>query len=282
MGVTNLADVSNQAQQIWSPLLMDELRATMVLGSLVNREYEGDIKKLNDRVYVSQVNAPAGQLLGSTDNSFSSETLSTSRITVTADKRAVAAYEIQDLVELQTQLGAADSPIRQALVYSVNNQINTYLNSLVSPSTSNPDHLINSVTDFNAAQLASCRILAGQAKWGKDKPWYGLLDPSYYGDIMNASTLTSADYVNDMPVVGGNVVSKRFGFNLIEDNSKSVDTALLFHPDFMVLCMQKEPTIQVSSLHSNKQFGYVISCDVIFGAALGIDGAKKHIKVLAA
>jgi hypothetical protein len=46
--------------------------------------------------------------------------------------------------------------------------------------------------------------------------------------------------------------------------------------------MQLQPTIKVSDLHANKKFGYVISADVIFGAALGIAGSKKHQLVTAA
>ena len=125
MGVTNLSDISNQVQQFWAPLFMNELRAKLVLGSLVNRDYEGEIKQMGDTVYVSQVNAPVGQLLSNTDNSFSSETLSTSRISVQANKRAIASYEFQDLVELQSQLGSENSAIRQALMYAVDSQVNT-------------------------------------------------------------------------------------------------------------------------------------------------------------
>lgn len=38
---SNLADVTNQIQEYWSPLFTKELRESLLLGSLVNREYEG-------------------------------------------------------------------------------------------------------------------------------------------------------------------------------------------------------------------------------------------------
>ena len=157
-------------------------------------------------------------------------------------------------------------------------QINDYLYSLVSPSTSNPDHLRNSITDFNAAELSACRLLAAKAKWEKSKGWWVLMDPSYYSDILNAATLTSQDYVGaETPVVGGQVVNKRFGFNLLEDNSLATDKALIFHPDFLYMVMQQAPRFKVSDQHANKKFGYVISVDIVFGAKLGINGNVKHI-----
>jgi hypothetical protein len=280
MSATKLQEVNDQIQKFWSPLFMDELRAQFKLAALVNKEYQGEIKQLGDTVYVSQVNAPTGELrtAGTDADEFGTEQLSTTRVSVSANKRAVAAYEFEDLAMLQSQLGAKDSEIRKALVYGVEKQINAYLYSKVAPSTSSPDHLIGSVSDFNAAQLSANRILAAQAKWERSKGWWVLADPVYYGDILNAQTLTSKDYgADDAPVIGGAVVNKRFGFNILEDESLATDQALTFHPDFLLMVMQKGVSLKVSDLHSNKKFGFVISADCIFGAELGIAGSKKHI-----
>lgn len=287
MSVTQFSasNIQDMVAKAWSDIFMSELREDLLLGALVNKDYEGQIAQLGDKVEVSQVNAPVGQLLtvGTDADAFSTESLSSTSIEIKADKRAVAAYEFEDTVKLMSQLGNKDSEIRQSLVYAVSNQINDYLYTLFVPSTSAPDHTINSVTDFNAAQLNACRLLAAQAKWNKMKPWYALLDPSYYTDMLNATTMTSSDYVGpDTPVVSGQIAKQRFGFNILEDNSRSVDQGFLFHPDFMHLVMKTQPTFKVSDLHPNKKFGYIISVDLIFGAKLGIDGAKKCIKVTAA
>lgn len=283
MAVTSLAEVQYQIQKYWSPLFSKQLRESLLLGSLVNKQYQGSIARQGDTVRVSQINAPNGQLLtvGTDADSFASEAISTSYVDIVADKRAVASYEFQDLVELQSQIQGNDPEVMAAMNYAVGKQINDYLYSLVSPSTSSPDHLINSITDFNASQLAACRVLAAQAKWPQDGRWYALLDPQYYGDQMNATTLTSSDYgASDAPVISGQIAMKRFGFNILEDNSRSADYGLLFHPDFMHLVMQQEAQVKISDMHSQKKFGYVMSVDIVFGAKLGIDGAKKHIKVL--
>jgi len=285
MSVTNLAAVSEQVEKFWSPVFSKTLRANLLLGSLVNRDYEGQIKQQGDTVYVTQIADVTGQLktVGTDADTFDSHRLQSTRIEIKADKRAVAAVEIADLAELQSQLGSQDSAIRNSLQHAVEQEINDYLFSLVAPSTSAPDHLINSVTDMNAAQVATVRMLAAQAKWDRSKPWYGLLDPSYYSDVLNAATLTSSDYIGeDMPIVGGQVVKQRYGFNLLEDNSRGTDKALFFHPDFMHLVMQQGVRFKLSDLHSQKKFGYLLSVDLVFGAKLGHDGAKKHIVCTAA
>jgi len=283
MSSTLLAQVNDQIGKIWSPMFTKELRSATMLAALVNKDYQGSINQLNDTVYVSQISAPTGELrtAGVDADKFNSEQLVTSRISIQANKRAVAAHKFEDLVQLQSQIGAEDSEIRAGLMYAIEKQVNDYLYSLVAPSTSAPDHTITGVTDFNATQLSAARTLAAQAKWLKNKGWWALLDPQYYGDLLNAQTMTSADYAPDAPVIGGEIAKQRFGYNILEDNSRSADTGLLFHPDFLHLVMQQAPRFKVSDLHPNEEFAYVISCDLVFGAALGIDGAKKHITVTA-
>lgn len=281
MSATTLADVTNQIQKYWSPLFTKQLRESLLLGSLVDKKYDGEIKRQGDTVRVSQINAPSGELktVGVDADSFSTQAISTSYVDIVADKRAIAAYEFQDLVELQSQISRENPEVMESLKYAMAKQINDYLYSLVNPSTSAPDHLINGVTDFNASQLSAARVLAAQAKWPQNPAWYALLDPQYYGDLLNAQTLTSSDYVSDQPVVGGVIGTRRFGFQIFEDNSRSADFALLFHPDFLHMVTQQEVQIKISDLHAQKKFGVVMSVDLVFGAKLGIDGNKKHIKV---
>lgn len=281
MALTDINQVSEQVQKKWAPLFMKELRESLLLGSLVNKDYEGAIGKEGDTVYVSQINAPTGELrtVGTDADTFDSSLLSTTRVSIVANKRAVAAFEIADSAQLMSQLDSQESAIRDSLLFAVGQQINNYLYSLVSASTSAPDHSISGVSDFNAAQLSANRVLAAQAKWMRNKPWYVLADPVFYGDILNASTLTSSDYVgSDQPVIGGQIAKQRFGFNILEDNALPTDQALTFHPDFMGMVMQYEPRFKLSDLHSQKKFGYLLSVDIIFGASQLISGSVKHIQ----
>lgn len=293
MTVTNIAAVANQVQEFWGAMFAQEFRETHMLPALVSKDYQGAIAQGGDTVYVSQINAPTGEnrTVGVDADVFSSQGLTTSRIAIEANKRAVASFEFADLAYLQSQIGQKDSEVRAALLHAVGAQINNYLYSLVAPSASGPTHSVGSVSDMNSTQLSAVRVLAGKAKWTRNKPWYGLLDPTYYGDVMDDTTLASSDYSDDKPIVAGQVVQPRFGFNLLEDNTDGLithltagtagsgDKAIFFHPDFMHLVMQTTPTFKVSDLHSNKRFGFVISVDVIYGAKLGIDGDEKVIEV---
>jgi hypothetical protein len=216
--------------------------------------------------------------VGTDADSFSPEAVTTTYVDIKADKRAVASVEFSDLVELQSQVDR--NKVQDTLMFAMSRQINNYLYSLVSPSTSAPDHLISGVADFNATQLGACRVLAAQAKWAEDNNWYALLDPQYYQDLLNSTTVASNEFgATDSPTIQGRLSLKRMGFNVIQDTSRTVDQGLLFHPDFMHMVQQTEVQVKISDLHAQKKFGFVMSVDLVFGAKLGLQGDVKHIKV---
>lgn len=296
MSATLKDDLADQAQKFWSPNFTDELKETSVLPNLLSREYEGEIKRGGDTVYVSQINRPLAERknIAAGDNSFNSQKMTTSRIAITANQRITASFELEDLIGLQTQIeiennGGPDSEIKKKLLEAAEIELNNYLYTMVAPSTSSPDHVITSVTDFSFAQLKGISTLASQAKWaGRGSEWYGLLDPMYYHDFLDEDQTSNADYAPDKPLVAGRVGSNRMGFQIFEDNSEgilslsgsSADAGLFFHKDFMHLVMQRQPTFKISDLHSNKQHGFLISVDMVIGSALGIDGNLKHISVI--
>lgn len=287
MTTTLLSDVQNQVQTFWSSLFMPELMETSVLPALVNKDYQGEIKAGGSTVRVSQVTRPKAtrRTVGSNHDSFDSSKLITNFVDVVADQVFTAAFEFDDLVDLQSQIGQESSAIRQGLLEAMEIELNNFLYTLVAPTS-----VTGTVTAFNATQLLATRAVASVAKWNKVPGWYLLADPSYYNDLLAAVTMTSRDYVkDDAPVIGGQIATQRFGFNILEDNSAGMaalsptsntsQLALAFHPDFLHLCLQKVPTFEISSLHSQKRHGYLISVTMVGGAKLGIAGAAKHAKI---
>jgi hypothetical protein len=107
------------------------------------------------------------------------------------------------------------------------------------------------------------------------------MDPQYYGDLLSETNIISRDIVQQQPFPEGVIAERRLGFNIIEDDSRAADFALAFHPDFLLMVMQQAARFKISDKHANKEFGFVMSVDVVFGAKLGIDGAAKHITVTA-
>lgn len=289
MAATELANVQDQVRTYWSDLFMPELRESNPLLALIDKRYDGEIKRSGDTVRVSQVVKAAGEtkVIGAAgDNTFTPETLATRFVDIKADRRFVASYSFEDLVDLQSQIHEERSEIRESLLDAMNTQINNYLYSLVAPAAG---QALTGITAIDSTVLKDIRVIAGQQKWFKQPGWYGLLSPEYYGCLLDDVKLTSSDYVNEQPLVGGEVVTRRYGFQMVEDNSDGLGTlsptpgnpsAIFFHPAFMHMVTQMQARFKVSDLHSNNEFGYVISVDLIGGASLGIEGDKMHITVV--
>jgi len=279
-GTTSLTDVAYQIQTKWSSLFMAELRESYMLQSLCSKEYEGEIRNENDTVRVTQINAPSSSLktIGTDADTYEANVLSTSYVDLKATKRAVSAVKFTDLVQIQSIIDPTNNPaIRNALMHDIGNQINDYLYSLMVPSTSAPDHTIGSQATLTEALIATMREDCSIAKWPKTSPWYCLMGPSYYSDFLAINGVVSTDYgFQDQARVGGQFSQDRYGFKIYEDNSIATSTKLVsFLPEAILFAAQTEPRIKVSDLHSNGEFGFALSIDLIFGAKLSVSGSSK-------
>ena len=287
MAKTSLSDVAEQIQTKWSALFMQELRESFLLPSLVSKAYEGEIRQQNDTVRISQINELQSDLktVGTDADSFETNKISTSYVDLKADKRAVSAIEFDDLVSIQSIVDPASNPdVRRAMMHDVGRQINTYLYSLMVPSTSSPDHTINSTAAMSNTIMANMREACAEAHWPKTSPWYHLLGPAYFSDFLSDNNLVADTYgFNDGARISGQVAQQRYGFMNYEDDSAPLTTSsIAFLPEALLYAAQTEPVFKLSDLHSQKKFGYVLSVDLVFGAKLGIDGSKKCYKVTSA
>lgn len=285
MASTNLTDVQNQVQKYWSPVATKQLRESLLLGSIVNKDYSGEIRKGGDQVRVYSIQSPSAttKTVGTVDsNTFAPSAVSTSYVDVKADKHVTAAFEFADEVELMSLIDRQNPEVMASLVFAVEKAVNTALYAALVPSAAAPDHQIQKAT-MDASALLDVRKLAAQAKWDQAKGWYGLLDPKYYSDVLQSQTLVSSDFgAADTPVIGGRVGLRRYGMQLAEDNSLAEGTAFFLHPDALLMVMAKEMAVKISDLHPAGKHGILMSVDLIFGVALGIEGAKKCIKVTVA
>ena len=288
MSATKLADVSAQIKEFWSDLFVDELKESSLAVNLFSRDYAGEIKQGGNVVKVSQLVRPTGstKTIGQTGyDVYDTEKLVMQQIQIKADKIFEAGLEVESIVDLQSQIGQQDSKIRTAMREAIEIQINNFVYSLFSCSNK-----AGTVTDFNASQISALRKYAGQKKWRKDGQWYLLADCSYHTDLLNSQTLVNADYSGgEAPMIAGQIVKRRFGFNIIEDNSDGLlslinkcggsaaeDMALAAHRDAIHLVLQGDVDFKLSDLHASKKRGYLLTAEIIGGGAQGHDHNDLH------
>ncbi len=284
---TRLADVQDQVQNFFSPIFQDQLIEDTLLFNLVNKEFETTLTrplKGGDTVQVSQINRPTvtRTKIGVDSDSFNTSKIVTQKVDLKLTDRTTAAYALEDLTELLSQLKDQNSKIRQTLFESVDIDLNDFLYETIK--TLAFSNVTNSAS-ANIALLQSLRKQAAQKRWKKDE-WWLLLDPNYYTDLLGVFNLTTSDSgAQDAPVIGGRFGIKRFGFNIVEDNSDGIlllkkvggtKAGIAFHRDFL-LAAASEPQFKLSDKHANNQHGFNLSVDMVEGAIAGNDGNDKVI-----
>lgn len=269
LGATKMADVAEQIQKFWGPLGMSQLYQENPMLSIVNREYEGSLKRQGDTVYVSVIKPLTGfmQTIGTDADTFSAEKIETVRTAIQATKVFSSNIELESLAELQSQLDSGNPRLRETMIRAINNKINSFLYSFVKSSIVDGSTGDSGVTAMSKTEFRGARVYAGSNKWPKDGNWFALLDPSFWGDVAIDSTLASMEFTGETPITQSMTMRKLLDFNCAEDNSLPTDQALFFHRDWLYAVMQTGMVWNVTDLRSNYKRGILLTCEMVGGAA---------------
>lgn len=266
MGVNGKTELDYLIPEIWSAKMYQELRNDVMFANIFSREYEGEIRSFGDTVNVQQIVAPTGEILTDDKAQFNSSTMQVNRIAITANKRASAAFEFTDMVQLQSMSFQQDA--QEALLHAIRLKLENDIIAALVPSASNPDHQISpaSASDLASADLGTIRTLLSAAKVPVSNRKL-LLAPSYYGDLLSKTQVTSSDFVSGNSAQAG-VISQFMGFEIMEHNLLPADVGYAVHPSALLLVMQQDIRIKISDLHSQNKFGYLLSADFVYGFTL--------------
>ena len=90
--------VTNFIAELWSARLLNALDKSHVFANVVNRDYEGDIKKMGDTVHINTIGAVTiGTYTQNTDFSSGPETLATTDQTLTIDQAQYFNFQVDDI-----------------------------------------------------------------------------------------------------------------------------------------------------------------------------------------
>jgi hypothetical protein len=271
MFVNGTADqIANMIPTAWSPLLYQELRNKVAYLNLFARDYEGEIKEKGNTVKVNQVKAPTGEILTNDKDTFNPEELQVGQFEITADRRAVASFEITDMAKLQSL--DFQMEVANALVYSIQLQMEKDIQSVMIPSAAAPDHQLAALigSSFDVVDVIALRNLLAEAKVMFGEDTYLALGSTYYGSLLGKNQVVSSDFGSVNDLMAGEV-RKLSGFKVFEHVLESATKAVAFHKSAVQVVAQTQVNVKVSDLHVNKKFGYLVSADIVYGRKLADD-----------
>lgn len=261
-------ELQNLIPTMWSSQMYDELRQALMLGSFFDRDYEGEIRNAGDTVKVNQINAAVGELLEfGVDNTLdiNSEAMAITQKEVKADRLATASYLVENLAQLQSLEFQAQA--RESLVFAVQKQVETYIESLIVPAVAQ-DIAPTVVSDLGTGDVAELRRLLSKSK--VPVPGRALfLDVDYHSDIIQKATFASSDFVPaGSPTATGEFSSPIYGFSVREHNGLATDVGYACHPSAIAHVMQKNMEIKLSDMHAAGKRGWLLTAEIFFGAKM--------------
>lgn len=107
--------VTNFIPELWSARLLNALDKSHVFANVVNRDYEGDIKKMGDTVHINTIGAVTiGTYTSNTDFSSGPETLATTDQTLTIDQAKYFNFQVDDIDAAQAAGDIMDKAMTRA------------------------------------------------------------------------------------------------------------------------------------------------------------------------
>lgn len=247
----------------WSSNYTDNLRSSHPLTASVARTYENEVQ-VGDTVRIpTWADGTAAFVVDGQAVDAQSTAQSTQSLVV--DK--IIAYD-----EIVTQLADLQSfeymnMLRDRGTAAMLDKVDTYLYTLISPSTSAPDHVI----DFDSGST----MVGADILEGKD-----LLDiqnvssterklicgTAQYNDMLTLDPFVRSSYGNSATGSSQGVISEpAYGFD-ISSSTNAGAAAYLFHPSFMQMAIQKNLEVKVDDLSSQGIRGHRVSMTLIMGA----------------
>lgn len=101
--------------KLWSARLLNALDKSHVFANVVNRDYEGEIKKMGDTVHINTIGAVTiGTYTQNTDFSSGPETLATTDQTLTVDQAKYFNFQVDDIDAAQAAGDIMDKAMTRA------------------------------------------------------------------------------------------------------------------------------------------------------------------------
>lgn len=101
--------------KLWSARLLNALDKSHVFANVVNRDYEGEIKKMGDTVHINTIGAVTiGTYTSNTDFSSGPETLATTDQTLTVDQAKYFNFQVDDIDAAQAAGDIMDKAMTRA------------------------------------------------------------------------------------------------------------------------------------------------------------------------
>jgi hypothetical protein len=262
--MTTASEVSVLVPQVWSQRFYDVLLAELPFNSVVSRDYEGEIQNLGDTVKISSIPEFDEAIELAEDARSDAEAVTATQQSLVINKRFVKDFIVTNKALMQS-ITFVDK-LKELAVYAINKKYQSMIISLISPSTSAPDHILayDSGTTLALADMLEVKELLD----AQDVPLmdrHFVVGAAQLNDIFNITGFTSSDFlVSGAPLASGQLPPSLLGF-MPHFTSVVGNTSYWFHSSFFTVASQRGMNVQEYDLGVDGKRASRVNVDVLAG-----------------
>lgn len=229
--------VKNFIPEVWSSRLLVALRKTLIYAAptVVNRDWEGEIREAGDTVRITSVSRPAIGTYVANQTTITPETLTTGQRTLVVDQAKYWAFEIDDVDARQARANLIPQAMSEA-AYALADVIDQYVAGLytaaqaanVVPSvtidTTNPTSWATEAAKAYNDILVPLKVKLDEASvptMGR----YVVVPPWLHGVLLRDERFVKVDASGTSEGLRNGMVGRAAGFDILLSNNVPVPTA---------------------------------------------------------
>ena len=216
--------VQNFVPDLWSAALLRNLNEATVAGSLCNRDYEGEVRRVGDSVKITSITQPTiGDYTSYSDISW--EDIDDATRSLAIDQQKYFAFELDDVDRAQV---ASDGNLMAEAMYEaafgLRDAFDTYIFTSMGTdaSASTPDHQIAEATISTASDayelLVDMAVLLDEANVPTGARWVAVT-PAFHGLLLKDSKFVAAGDEQGAIVRYNGAVGQAAGFSVVKSNN---------------------------------------------------------------
>lgn len=219
--------------KLWSARLLNALDKSHVFANVVNRDYEGEIKKMGDTVHINTIGAVTiGTYTQNTDFSSGPETLATTDQTLTIDQAKYFNFQVDDIDAAQAAGDIMDKAMTRA-AYGLADASDKYIAGILAGAADASNLVSSSAVALTASNVyenvVKMRTILDKANVPTAGRWL-VIPPEMYALILLDDRFVKTGGEMAEGILKTGLVAQAAGFdiylsnNCVRANSNSTDT----------------------------------------------------------
>ena len=225
--------VTNFIPELWSARLLNALDKSHVFANVVNRDYEGDIKKMGDTVHINTIGAVTiGTYTQNTDFTPGPETLATTDQTLTIDQAKYFNFQVDDIDAAQAAGDIMDKAMTRA-AYGLADASDKYIAGILAGAADATNTVSTSAVALTSSNVyenvVKMRTILDKANVPTAGRWL-VIPPEMYALILLDDRFVKTGGEMAEGILRTGLVAQAAGFdiylsnNCVSVNSNSTDT----------------------------------------------------------